>query len=299
MPVTYKTEDVIISRDDAVKVGVIGCGKISGIYLENGAIFDDIEIVACSDLVLERAEAQAKAYGVPKACGPEELLADEEVEIVLNLTVPVVHAEVSMRALEAGKHVYTEKPLAVSLEDGRRMLEVAAERDLRIGCAPDTFLGGGLQTCRKVMDEGIIGEPVAVSALMLTHGPEDWHPNPDFYYQPGAGPMFDMGPYYLTALTTLMGSVRRVTGSARVTFPERMITSEPLAGTTIAVNTPTHVAGVMDFESGAVGTLVTTFDVWSESQSKIDLYGTEGTLSLPDPNFADGPVRLWRTDDEA
>jgi predicted dehydrogenase len=249
--------------------------------------------------VLERAEEQAKAYGVPKACSPEELLADEEVEIVLNLTVPAVHAEVSMRALEARKHVYTEKPFAVRLEDGRTMLEVAAERDLKIGCAPDTFLGGGLQTCRKVMDEGIIGEPVAVSALMLTHGPEDWHPNPDFYYQPGAGPMFDMGPYYLTALTTLMGPVRRVTGSARVTFPERRITSEPLAGTTITVNTPTHVAGVMDFESGAVGTLVTTFDVWAESQSRIDLYGTEGTLSFPDPNFADGPVCLWRSDEEA
>jgi predicted dehydrogenase len=171
-----------------IKVGVIGCGKISGIYLENGATFDDVEIVACSDLVLERAEAQAQMYGVPKACSPKELLADEEVEIVLNLTVPVAHAEVSLAALEAGKHVYTEKPLAVSLKDGRRMLEVASERDLRIGCAPDTFLGGGLQTCRKIMDEGIIGEPVAVSAFMLSHGPEDWHPNPDFYFQPGADP---------------------------------------------------------------------------------------------------------------
>src|SRR5215218_240327 len=291
-----KRSDTTISENAAVKVGVIGCGKISGIYLQNGAMFDDIEIVACSDLVPERAEAQAEAYGVPKACSPEELLADEEVEIVLNLTVPVVHAEVSLAALESGKHVYTEKTLAVSLEDGRRLLELAAERNLRIGCAPDTFLGGGLQTCRKVIDEGIIGEPVAVSALMLNHGPEDWHPNPDFYYQPGAGPMFDVGPYYLTALATLIGPVRRVAGSARVTFPERTITSEPLAWTTITVNTPTHVAGVMDFEGGAVGTLVTTFDVWSESRSRIDLYGTEGTLSLPDPNFADGPVRLWRSD---
>src|SRR5918998_2834689 len=155
-----------ISEDMPVKVGVVGCGKISGIYLENGATFDDIEIVACSDLVLERAEQQAKAYGVPEACSPEELLADEEVEIVLNLTVPGVHAEVSLAALEAGKHVYTEKPLAVNLEDGRRMLELATERGLLIGCAPDPFLGGGLQTCRKVMDEGIIGEPVALTALM-------------------------------------------------------------------------------------------------------------------------------------
>ena len=267
--------------------------------MENGATFEDIEIVACSDLVPERAAAQAEAFGVTKACSPEELLADEEVEVVLNLTVPVAHAEVSLAALEAGKQVYTEKPLAVRLEDGRRMLEVAAERDLRIGCAPDTFLGGGLQTCRKIIDEGIIGEPVAVAAFMLNHGPEDWHPNPDFFYQPGAGPMFDLGPYYLTALTTLIGPVQRVAGSARITFPERKITSEPLAGATITVNTPTHVAGVMDFEGGAVGTLVTTFDVWAESQSRIDLYGTEGTLSLPDPNFADGPVRLWRSNEDA
>jgi predicted dehydrogenase len=262
-------------------------------------LFDDIEIIACSDLVPEHARAQAEAHGVPKACSPEELLADEDVEIVLNLTVPAVHAGVSMAALKAGKHVYTEKPLAVGREDGQRMLKVAEEKGLLVGCAPDTFLGGGLQTCRKIVDEGIIGEPVAVTALMMTHGPEDWHPNPDFFYQPGAGPMFDMGPYYLTALTTLMGPVRRVTGSARVTFPERMISSEPRAGTSITVNTPTHIAGAMDFESGPVGTLVTTFDVWSEDQSRVDLYGTEGTLSLPDPNTFGGPVRLWRSEEKA
>ena len=282
-----------------VKIGVVGAGKISGIYLQNGAVFDDFEVVACADLLVERAREQARQYGVPRACDPEELLADPEVEVVLNLTVPAVHAEVSLAALEAGKHVYTEKPLAVGREDGLRILEVAADRGLLIGCAPDTFLGGGLQTCRKVMDEGIIGEPVASTAVMMTHGPEGWHPNPDFFYQPGAGPMFDMGPYYLTALTTLLGPVRRVTGSARVTFPERQVTSQPLAGTTITVNTPTHVAGVMDFEGGAVGTLVTSFDVWSETHSRIDIYGTEGTLSVPDPNTFGGPVRVWRSGDEA
>ena len=276
----------------------MGAGKISGIYLQNGEIFDDVEIVACADLLVERAEEQARSYGVPKACTPDEMLADPNVEVVLNLTVPAVHAEVSLAALEAGKHVYTEKPLAVSREDGRLLLEVAKARGLLIGCAPDTFLGGGLQTCRKVMDEGIIGEPVASTAIMMTHGPEDWHPNPDFFYQSGAGPMFDMGPYYLTALATLLGPVRRVTGSARVTFPERQVTSEPLAGSTITVNTPTHVAGVMDFEGGAVGTLVTSFDVWSEEHSRIDIYGTEGTLSVPDPNTFGGPVRVWRSGDE-
>jgi predicted dehydrogenase len=297
MPETHYKEDSVIGEKAAVRVGVIGCGKISGIYLENGAVFDDVEIIACSDLVPERAKAQAEAFGVPKACTPEELLDDEEVEVVLNLTVPNVHAGVSLAALRAGKHVYTEKPLAVSLEDGWKMLEVAGERDLLIACAPDSFLGGGLQTCRKVVEEGVIGEPVAVAAFMLNHGPEDWHPNPDFFYQPGAGPMFDLGPYYLSTLTTLMGPVRRVTASARVTFPERTITSEPHAGTSITVNTPTHVAGVMDFESGAVGTLVTSFDVWSENQSRIDLYGTEGTLSLPDPNTFGGPVWLWHADE--
>ncbi|MGI8909924.1 MAG: Gfo/Idh/MocA family protein [Rubrobacteraceae bacterium] len=285
--------------DAPVKIGVMGAGKISGIYLQNGAVFDDLEMIACADLLVERAEEQARTYGVPKACGPEELLADPEVEVVLNLTIPAVHAGVSLAALEAGKHVYTEKPLAVDREDGLRMMEVAEEKELLIGCAPDTFLGGGLQTCRKVLDEGVIGEPVALTAVMMTHGPEDWHPNPDFFYQPGAGPMFDMGPYYLTALATLIGPIRRVTGSARATFPERTITSQPLAGTPITVNTPTHVAGVMDFESGAVGTLVTSFDVWSEEHSRIDVYGTEGTLSLPDPNTFGGPVRVWRSDENA
>ena len=280
---------------DATKVGIMGCGKISGIYLENSAKLDGLEVVACADLMPERAQSQAEAHGVPKAYTPDELLGDPEVEVVLNLTVPAVHAEVSMAALGAGKHVYTEKPLAVDLEDGRRMLDFAGERCLLVGCAPDTFLGGGLQTCRKLIDEGAIGEPVAATAVMMSHGPEDWHPDPDFFYQPGAGPMFDIGPYYLTALATLIGPVRRVSGSARATFPERTITSDPLAGTAIKVNTPTHVAGVLDFESGAVGTLVTSFDVWTGDHYRLEIYGSGGTLSLPDPNTFGGPVRLWRS----
>jgi len=287
------------SGEGPVRIGVMGAGKISGIYLQNAGVFEDIEVVAVADIMVERAEEQAREYGVPRACSPEELLADPEIEIVLNLTVPAVHAEVSLAALEAGKHLYTEKPLAVEWEDGRRLLDVAREKGLLVGCAPDTFLGGGLQTCREVLEEGLIGDPVALTAIMMTHGPEDWHPNPDFFYQPGAGPMFDMGPYYLTAMATLVGPIRRVTGSARVTFPERMITSQPLSGTRITVNTPTHIAGVMDFEGGPVGTLVTSFDVWSEDHSRIDLYGTEGTLSLPDPNTFGGPVRVWRSDENA
>jgi predicted dehydrogenase len=278
----------------SIKIGVVGCGNISGIYLEAGRVFDILEIVACADLLPERASAKAAEYHIPKACSVEELLADPEIEIVVNLTIPRAHAEVALAALQAGKSVHNEKPLAVSREDGLQLLKLGRERGLRVGCAPDTFLGGGLQTCRKLIDDGWIGEPVAATAFMLCHGHESWHPDPDFYYQPGGGPMFDMGPYYLTALVHLMGPVRRVTGSAQITFPERLITSQPKHGTKIKVNVPTHVAGIMDFASGAVGTIVTSFDVWAAQVPRIEIYGTEGSLSVPDPNGFGGPVLVRR-----
>jgi len=276
------------------KIGIVGCGNISGIYLQAGDTFEILEIVACADLVVERAKEQAAKYGVPKACTTEELLADPEIEIVVNLTNPDAHAEIGMRAVEAGKSVHNEKPLTLTREQGRRLLDAASARGLRVGGAPDTFLGGGLQTCRKLIDDGEIGDPIGATAFMLCHGHESWHPNPDYYYQPGAGPMFDMGPYYLTALATLMGPVRRVTGSARITFPERIITSQPLDGTKIEVNTPTHVASVLEFASGAIGTIVTSFDVWAHELPCIEIYGTQGSLSVPDPNTFGGPVRIRR-----
>jgi predicted dehydrogenase len=277
-----------------VKVGIVGCGTISAIYLKNARWLSAIEVAACADLFIERAEARAAEYGVPKACGVAELLADPAIEIVLNLTIPNAHAEIALAALEAGKSVYNEKPLAIGRADGRRLLALAAEKGLRVGCAPDTFLGGGIQTCRKLIDDGAIGQPVAAVAFMVNHGPEHWHPDPDFYYQIGAGPMFDMGPYYLTTLVNLIGPVRRVTGSAQITTAERTITSEPKFGTTIRVNTPTHVAGLLDFAGGAVGTIITSFDVWGSTLPRIEIYGTEGTLSVPDPNTFGGPVRLNR-----
>ncbi len=276
------------------KIGIVGCGNISGIYLEAGRVFDILEIVACADLLPERASAKAAEYHIPKACNVQELLADPEIEIVVNLTIPKAHAEVALAALQADKSVHNEKPLAVSREDGMQLLKLARERGLRVGCAPDTFLGGGLQTCRKLIDDGWIGEPVAATAFMLCHGHESWHPDPDFYYQPGGGPMFDMGPYYLTALVHLMGPVRRVTGSAQTTFPERLITSQPKYGTKIKVNVPTHVAGIVDFANGAVGTIVTSFDVWAAQVPRIEIYGTEGSLSVPDPNIFGGPVFVRR-----
>jgi predicted dehydrogenase len=279
-------------------VGVIGCGIISSIYLEAQRKFDVLHYVACADIDLGRARAQAERYNVPRACTVAELLAEPDIEIVLNLTIPKVHAEIALAALEAGKSTYSEKPLGITREEGRVLLETARAKKLRIGCAPDTFLGGGLQTCIKLINDGVIGEPIGATAFMLSHGPESWHGDPDFYYQPGGGPMFDMGPYYLTALIAMMGPVRRITGSTRITFPERTITSKPKYGQKIQVNTPTHIAGILDFASGAIGTIVTSFDVWSHQLPCIEIYGTEGTLVVPDPNSFGGPVRVRLAHDQ-
>jgi len=279
---------------EAAKVGIIGCGNISGIYCQNAQKLEALELVACADLIHERAQAKAAEFNIPKACSVADLLADPEIEIVLNLTIPKAHAEVACAAIEAGKSVYNEKPLAITREDALRLLGLAKEQGVLVGCAPDTFLGGGIQTCRKLIDDGWIGEPIAGAAFMVCHGHESWHPDPEFYYKAGGGPMFDMGPYYLTALITLMGPVRRVTGSARVTFPERTITSKPKYGTVIEVDVPTHVVGVLDFANGGIGTIVTSFDVWEANLPRIEVYGTEGTLSVPDPNTFGGPVRVLR-----
>jgi predicted dehydrogenase len=276
------------------KVGVIGCGNISGAYLGMGQRFDAVEVVACADMILERARAKAEEFGIPRACTVEELLATDEIEIVVNLTIPHAHAEVALAALEAGRHTYAEKPFAVTREEGRRVLELAKAKGLLVGCAPDTFLGAGGQTSRKIIDDGWIGEPIGCSAHMMSHGHESWHPDPAFYYQVGGGPMFDMGPYYLTALVNLLGPVKRLTGSATVTFPQRTITSQPKCGTVVEVEVATHVNGLMHFASGAIGTITTTFDVWAAQLPDIEIYGTEGTLSVPNPNGFGGPARVRR-----
>lgn len=278
-----------------VRVGVVGCGVISDIYLENARRFPILDVVACADLVPERAAAKAEKHGVPRTPSVADLLADPEIDLVLNLTIPAAHAELALAAVESGKSVYNEKPLTIELDDGRRLVELAAAKGVRVGCAPDTFLGAGLQTCRQLIDEGAIGEPVAASAFMHSHGPESWHPDPDFFYQHGAGPLFDMGPYYLTTLVSLLGPIRRVTGSARASFAQRTITSRQRAGEKIDVRVPTHVAAVLDFAAGPVATFVTSFDVWGRA-NWIEIYGSEGSMALPDPNTFGGPVRLRRGD---
>jgi predicted dehydrogenase len=277
------------------KVGVIGCGNISGIYLQSPQKFDILDVVACADLDMDRARAQAAKYNIPRACTVAELLADPEIEIVINLTIPKVHADVSIAALEAGKSAYSEKPLALDREQGKAILALAQQKGLRVGCAPDTFMGAGLQTCINLINEGVIGVPVSATAFLAGHGPESWHPDPDFFYQPGAGPMFDMGPYYLTALISMLGPVNRVTGMTRISFPERLVTSQPKRGQTITVNTPTYIAGLLEFTDGPIGTIITSFDTWAHHLPLLEIHGSEGTLSIPDPNTFGGPVRVWRT----
>ena len=277
------------------KIGIIGCGAISGIYFQNcNGNFQNLEVAACADLDMSRAKVQAEKYGVAKACTVDELLADPEIQIVVNLTVPKAHASVAIAALKAGKNVHGEKPLSINRADAKAILALAKKKGLRVGSAPDTFLGAGIQTCRKLIDDGWIGRPVSCTAFMQCAGHESWHPSPEFYYEMGGGPMLDMGPYYLTALVNLLGPVKRVTGSTQSAFKTRTITSKPKFGKIVPVETPTHIAGVMDFASGVVGTIITSFDVVAHHLPNIEIHGTEGSLQVPDPNCYGGPVRIFR-----
>jgi predicted dehydrogenase len=278
-------------------VGIIGCGNIFRAYVQGCRAFGILEVDACADILPDKARAAAAEHAIPRVLSVEALLADESIDIVINLTIPRAHAEVSQAILESGHHLYSEKPLATVRDGGRAIIKTAARTGLRVGCAPDTFLGGGLQTCRKLVDDGWIGEPVGATAFMLSRGPESWHPNPAFFYEAGAGPLFDMAPYYLTALIHLMGPVRRVAGATRITFPERIATSEALYGRRLPVSVPTHSTALLDFAAGPVATLITSFDVWRSTLPRIELYGSEGTLIVPDPNTFGGPVRLWRAGD--
>ena len=261
-------------------IGIIGVGNISPAYIKGCRAFDILNLAACADIDVARAKQVAADNDIPKAYSVEELLSDPDIDIVVNLTIPAVHADVSLKILNAGKHVYSEKPLATSLEDGKAIIDVAAAKGLRVGCAPDTFLFGQHQTARKLLDDGAIGEAIAAVAFLAGHGPEGWHPNPDFFYAPGAGPMFDMGPYYITCLVNLLGPAVRVSGTARASFPERTAKD----GHTIPVTVPTHYSGTIEFATGASATIIQSFDVWGHRLPQLELYGSVGTLTIPDPN---------------
>jgi predicted dehydrogenase len=279
------------------RVGIVGCGVISRTYGYTLGMFDWIDFAACADVIPERAEERAEQWGT-RAMDVDDLLADSDIDVVVNLTPPKMHAEVDRAALESKKSVYSEKPLGIDVEEGVALLAQAGADGLRVGCAPDTFLGVGLQTCRALVDRGDIGEPLAANAFMLSPGPERWHPSPAIFYERGAGPLFDMGPYYLTALVQLLGPARCISALGRTARAQREITSEPLAGQMIDVEVPTHVTSAIEFASGATAALVTSFDVQASRYRCIEVYGSEGTLAVPDPNTFGGPVMVRRAGDE-
>ena len=276
---------------DPVRIGLIGCGTISPAYLSAAATFDILQFVGCADINPQAAKNTEERFGVA-AMSVDELLGKDDVEVILNLTIPAVHGAVNLAAIEANKHAYCEKPFGLDVAEGERVLAAATAAGVRVGCAPDTFLGGGHQTVRGLIDAGAIGKPVAGTAFMMGPGVESWHPNPAFYYDLGGGPLFDMGPYYLTALVHALGPVRRVAAITSRARDRRTISSEPHAGEVIEVKVDTHAAGTLEFHSGAVVTMVMSFDVWGHSNRFIEIHGTDASLSAPDPNRFGGAVRV-------
>lgn len=272
-----------------VGVGVIGAGVISNQYLENLTSFPDLDVRFVADIDLERAKAQAEKYGVAGSGTVEELLADDAIEIVVNLTIPKVHVEVALQVLAAGKNVWSEKPFALDRASGKELLEAAHAKGLRVATAPDTFLGAGIQSARRLIENGDIGVPLTALTLMQSPGPESWHPNPDFLFQEGAGPLFDIGPYYLTALVQLFGPVARVSASASKARETRVIGSGPRAGEEFAVTVPTHVSALYEFESGQTAQAVFSFDS-KLGRTQFEVAGADGTLVVPDPNTFEGEL---------
>ncbi len=287
-----------------MKIGIIGCGTISSAYFEGARKTNLLEIKACADLRMGAAQAQAEKYGA-HACSVEELLTDPEIELVVNLTIPRAHVDVGLQVLEAGKHVYSEKSLGVDVESGKQLIDAAAEKGLRVGSAPDTFLGAGIQTSRQALDAGKIGSPIAGTAFMCGHGHESWHPNPAFYYDIGGGPMLDMGPYYVTALVNILGPVKRVAAITTKAFEERVATSQAVRGLCIPVKVTTHLTGILEFQNGALITMIMSFDMWRHSLPCIEIYGETGSMTVPDPNGFGGPVNVcpaggdWATEEIA
>jgi len=277
-----------------VGVGIIGCGNISTSYLKAARQFPILDIKAVADMRSEAAERRGAEFGVP-GMRVDQMLKRDDIEIVINLTVPLAHTDVSLAVLNAGKHVHSEKPLGVNLVEAGKVMELAAQKNLRVGCAPDTFLGGGHQTVRKLIDDGAIGTPVAGSAFFMCPGHERWHPAPGFYYLRGGGPMLDMGPYYITDLVQLLGPVASVMGSTARPKAERLVTSAPMNGTLIPVEVSTHVAGMLEFESGAVVGITMSFDVPKHRHTPIEIYGDKGSILVPDPNRFGGEVQVAKT----
>ncbi|MEM7735502.1 MAG: Gfo/Idh/MocA family oxidoreductase [Deinococcota bacterium] len=273
-----------------MNVGLIGAGNISDAYVRGLSLFEAVNLVAISDIDVPRANAKAQEHGIAKGYSVDDLFADDDVQMVINLTIPMVHAEVSLNALNAGKHVYSEKPLSVKREDAKQLVDTAAANKLGLGCAPDTFLGGGIQTCRKLIDQGVIGKPVAASAFMMRFGVEAWHPSPFSFFQYGGHPLFDMGPYYLNALVNLLGPIKSAVGLTQTGITERIIGSKPHAGTRLDIGAPIHNTALLETHAGQAITLIVSGEIIGSKLPNIEIYGDEGALVVPDPNTFGGPI---------
>ena len=268
--------------------GVVGCGRISDIYFETLAKYPEVDVVACASLDLAESQAKAKQHNIQKAYTVDALMSDPEIEAVLNLTIPTAHAEIAQLALENGKHVYSEKPLVSDLAEGRKILDFAATQGLTVGNAPDTFFGGRWQTVRKLIDDGAIGKPTGAAAFVGSHGTERHNPNPDFYYKTGAGPLLDLGPYYLSAMVFFLGPIARVAGMSNRAFDKRMIENGPRDGEWMQVEIDTHVQGMLEFESGVIASITMSFDIWDSEMPRLEIYGENGTICIPDPDPVHG-----------
>lgn len=277
--------------DRAQGVGIIGCGSISTTYLSLAELFKDIKIVACADINSDLADKQAGDFGI-ESRSVEQLLVSKDIDIVVNLTIPSAHFAVSKAALEAGKHVYSEKPFVLDNHEGEVIKDLAADRGLRIGSAPDTFFGGSHQQARALIDDGVLGQITGGTLAVMSRGMEMWHPNPDFFFKPGGGPVLDLGPYYITCVVQLLGPIARVASFGSTPRVRREITSAPRAGEFIDVETPTSVRAILEFHSGATVTFSASWDVHAHGMHHMELYGELGTLTMPDPNFFGGDLKV-------
>ena len=274
-----------------MRVGIIGCGNISETYFNCQNIYNNFKVIACSDIDIDFAKKSAEKFNV-KAQSVEDLLSNSEIDLIINLTIPSAHKEVIINSLNAGKHCFSEKPLAINFNEGKEIHELSKQKKLYVGCAPDTFLGAAGQRARQLLENKEIGEVVLGTFNIMSHGMEHWHPNPDFFFKPGAGPVFDLGVYYLTQLLNLIGPVKSVSSISATATSERLITSQPRSGEKIKVETPTTLMGTLEFQNNTKIQFFCSWDVWKHKHSTIELYGLEGSMIIPDPNFFSGDIHI-------
>ena len=280
-----------------MRVGIIGCGNISETYFECQNLFNNFSVVACADINIEAAKKSAEKYNV-NAFSVDDILANEDVDLIINLTIPAAHKEIIMKSLNAGKHCFSEKPLAMSFSEGLEISDLANSKNLYVGCAPDTFLGAAGQKARSLIEDNAIGNVVLGTFNLMSHGMEHWHPNPDFFFKPGAGPVFDVGVYYITQLVNLIGPIKSISSLSGTATPERIITSEPRNGEKIKVETPTTLMGTLEFHNNAKIQFFCSWDVWKHKHSTIELYGLEGSMIVPDPNFFSGDILISHKEED-